>query len=429
MGIEQRRVVVTGLGINTPIGDDLDTYYDNLIAGTSAITRWKWLKNDAVYSKVGGDLSQYDIKAKVAALKGRLPVAMHKRLRKIVKKAPMSTAISTLVASDAFLDAGLDEGDPVRRSTVIGGHNLNERYFATNYETFQDEPDYIDSMAALLMLDTDHAGSVSEVLGHQGAAYTMGGACASANVALRAAIDEVRYHDHDLAILVGAVLDFSAMGPHAMALMGAITFQSFNDEPHRASRPYDTRREGFVPSHGAGALIIEELEHAKARGAKIYCEITGYGNTADANHLTAPAPEGEGAARCMRMALRNAGLDADNIHYINAHGTSTPQGDICETQAIRAVFKEHADNLVVNSTKGATGHMLGAAGAVEMVLTAKALETGIAPPTINYEHPDPECDLDYVPNEARAMEIEAALSNSFGFGGHNATIAAIKFTG
>ena len=174
---------------------------------------------------------------------------------------------------------------------------------------------------------------------------------------------------------------------------------------------------------------MEELEHARARGAKIYCEIIGYGNTADANHLTAPAPEGEGAARCMRMALRNAGLDPENINYINAHGTSTPQGDICETQAVRAVFKDHADNLAVSSTKGATGHMLGAAGAVEMILTAKALETGIAPPTIHYEHPDPECDLDYVANEAREAKIKVAASNGFGFGGHNATLIVKAFDG
>jgi len=180
---------------------------------------------------------------------------------------------------------------------------------------------------------------------------------------------------------------------------------------------------------GAGVLVLEEMDHAIMRGAKIYCEIVGYGNTADANHLTAPDPDGKGAARCMQMALRSGGLDIDNIDYINAHGTSTPQGDICETKAVRKVFKEHADKLAVSSTKGATGHMLGAAGGVEMILVAKALQTGIAPPTINLENQDPECDLDYVANKAREMEINAALSNSFGFGGHNATIAATKFHG
>ncbi len=176
-------------------------------------------------------------------------------------------------------------------------------------------------------------------------------------------------------------------------------------------------------------LVLEELEHAKKRGARIYCEVVGYGNTADANHVTAPAPEGEGAARCMRMALRNAGLNPEDISYINAHGTSTPQGDIAETQAIKTVFGAHARKLAVSSTKGATGHMLGAAGAVEMIVCAKAIETGTVPPTINYQVPDPECDLDYVPNTARQMKVEAVLNNSFGFGGHNASILAKKFAG
>jgi len=202
-----------------------------------------------------------------------------------------------------------------------------------------------------------------------------------------------------------------------------------NDDPKRSSRPFDKERDGFVMGEGAGVLVLEELEHAKARGARIYCEIVGYGNTADASHMTAPAPEGEGAARCMKMALRNAGLNATDISYINAHGTSTPQGDICETQAIKTVFGEHARKLVVSSTKGATGHMLGAAGAVEMAVCAKAIQTNMVPPTINYEVPDPECDLDYVPNKARELRVDAILNNSFGFGGHNATIAAKKFTG
>jgi 3-oxoacyl-[acyl-carrier-protein] synthase II len=201
-----------------------------------------------------------------------------------------------------------------------------------------------------------------------------------------------------------------------------------NNDPQHSSRPFDKERDGFVMGEGAGILVLEDLEHAKARGAKIYCEIVGYGNTADANHITAPAPEGEGAARCMKMALRSGGLEPTDISYVNAHGTSTPQGDICETQAIKTVFGAHARKLAVSSTKGATGHMLGAAGAVEMAVCAKAIQTDKVPPTINYEHPDPECDLDYVPNTAREMHVNAVLNNSFGFGGHNATIAAKKFT-
>ena len=202
-----------------------------------------------------------------------------------------------------------------------------------------------------------------------------------------------------------------------------------NDDPKHASRPFDKGRDGFVMGQGAGVVVLEELEHAKRRGARIYCEIVGYGNTADANHITSPAPEGEGAARCMRMALRNGGLNPEDISYINAHGTSTPQGDIAETQAIKTVFGEHARKLSVSSTKGATGHMLGAAGAVEMAICAKAIQTDTVPPTISYETPDADCDLDYVPNAARTVKVNAIVNNSFGFGGHNASIAARKFTG
>jgi len=200
-----------------------------------------------------------------------------------------------------------------------------------------------------------------------------------------------------------------------------------NDEPQRASRPFDLERDGFVMGEGAGVIVLEELEHAKKRGARIYCELLGYGNTADANHITAPAPEGEGAARCMKMALRSAGLSSTDISYINAHGTSTPQGDVCETQAIKTVFGEHARKVAVSSTKGATGHMLGAAGAIEMAICAKAIQTNTVPPTINYEKPDPLCDLDYVPNAAREITVNAVVNNSFGFGGHNASLVAKKF--
>ena len=203
-----------------------------------------------------------------------------------------------------------------------------------------------------------------------------------------------------------------------------------NLEPRRASRPFDRERDGFVMGEGAGILLLEDLEHARARGAKIYCEIVGYGNTADASHITAPSPEGEGAARCMKMALRSGGLNPTDISYVNAHGTSTPQGDICETQAIKSVFGAYARQLAVSSTKGATGHMLGAAGAVEMAICAKAIQTDTVPPTINYENPDPECDLDYVPNTARQIKVNAVLNNSFGFGATTTPhIAAKKFTG
>jgi 3-oxoacyl-[acyl-carrier-protein] synthase II len=252
-------------------------------------------------------------------------------------------------------------------------------------------------------------------------------ACATANHAIGEAWRTLKMGDAKAMFAGGTEATVTSLGIGGFCAMKAMSTR--NDEPEKASRPFDVDRDGFVMGEGAGVIVLEELEHAKARGAKIYCEIVGYGNTADANHMTAPAPQGEGAARCMRMALRNAELNPTDIQYINAHGTSTPQGDVCETQAIKTVFGDHARKLAVSSTKGATGHMLGAAGSVEMAICAKAIQTQVAPPTINLDKPDPECDLDYVPNTAREMKIDAIVNNSFGFGGHNASIIARKFTG
>jgi 3-oxoacyl-[acyl-carrier-protein] synthase II len=252
-------------------------------------------------------------------------------------------------------------------------------------------------------------------------------ACATSTHAIGEAWRTLKMGDAKAIFAGGSEATIVTMGIGGFCAMRAMSTR--NDEPQRASRPFDKERDGFVMGEGSGILLLEDLEHAKARGAKIYCEIVGYGNTADASHMTAPSPEGEGAARCMKMALRNAGLNPTDVSYINAHGTSTPQGDICETQAIKTVFGDYARKLPVSSTKGATGHMLGAAGAVEMAVCAKTIQTNIVPPTINYEFPDPECDLDYVPNTARELTVNAVLNNSFGFGGHNATIAAKKFTG
>jgi 3-oxoacyl-[acyl-carrier-protein] synthase II len=252
-------------------------------------------------------------------------------------------------------------------------------------------------------------------------------ACATSNHALGEAWRTIKMGDAQIIFAGGAEATIVPIGIGGFCAMKALSTR--NDDPAHASRPFDKERDGFVMGEGSGVLVLEELEHAKKRGARIYCEVVGYGNTADANHVTAPAPGGEGAARCMKMALRNASLNPEDISYINAHGTSTPQGDIAETRAVKTVFGEHAYKLAVSSTKGATGHMLGAAGAVEMVVCAKAIETGIVPPTINYQVPDPECDLDYVPNTARQMTVNAILNNSFGFGGHNASILAKKFLG
>jgi len=407
------------MGINTPIGDNLDTFYNNLIAGKSAITKWKWVRNKDVYSKVGGDLSDYDVKGKLKALKEHLPADMHKRVRQLCKKGPFSTRISAMCAADAWLDAGLKgfDIDPTRCATVIGGHNLNEKYLIDNYETFQDEPDFIDSLAALLMLDTDHAGTVSEVLGFQGACYTMGGACASANVALRNAIDEIRHHDHQVAMVLGGVLDFSEMGVHAMAMMGAITIHSFNETPEKASRPYDKDREGFVPSHGAGALILEDLDHAMARGATVYGEVLGCTSTSDGCHL--PSPSTDGQARTLERLLRRNRLRPEDIDYVSAHATSTPLGDQSEVNAIKKVFGEHAYKLKINAPKSMLGHTCWSAPAVETVAAMLQMKHGKLHPSINIDNMDPEIDLDVCANVAVDHQINLMVKNSFGFGGLN----------
>jgi 3-oxoacyl-[acyl-carrier-protein] synthase II len=252
-------------------------------------------------------------------------------------------------------------------------------------------------------------------------------ACATANHAIGEAWRTIKAGDAQVMFAGGAEATIIPIGIGGFCAMRAMSTR--NDDPKTASRPFDKDRDGFVMGEGAGVLILEELEHAKKRGAQIYCEIAGYGNTADAHHLTAPSPGGEGAARSMKMALRSAGLNTTDIAYVNAHGTSTPVGDIAETQAIKSLFGEHAKKLAVSSTKGATGHMLGAAGAVETTACVLAIKHGVVPPTINYTTPDPECDLDYVPNTARELKVDAIINNSFGFGGHNSTIAAKKFNG
>jgi 3-oxoacyl-[acyl-carrier-protein] synthase II len=278
-----------------------------------------------------------------------------------------------------------------------------------------------------MLISNMASGLVSMYFNLRGPNFATCSACATANHAIGEAWRTIKMGDAQVMFAGGAEATVIPVGIGGFCAMRAMSNR--NDDPKHASRPFDKERDGFVMGEGAGILVLEDLEHAKKRGARIYCEIVGYGNTADAYHLTSPSPGGEGASRSMKMALRGAGLNPTDISYINAHGTSTPVGDIAETQAIKAVFGDHAKKLAVSSTKGATGHMLGAAGAVETAVCVLAIQNSIVPPTINQLVPDPECDLDYVPNVAREMKVDAIINNSFGFGGHNATIAAKKFVG
>jgi 3-oxoacyl-(acyl-carrier-protein) synthase len=416
---DQERVVITGMAINTPIGDELSPFLDSLLAGKSAISKWKFFDSSRVYGKVGADLSGYDIPAKVAALEGKLDPGIFARTRKLAKKAPWSTKLSVLLAADAWQDSQPASGvDMENVAALITGHNLNTWYGEEQRRIFEDEPDFLDAMYSLVRLDTNHAGCVSEALGSLGPSYTVGAACASGNAALRLAVDEVRHHGATSAVVVGPVLEFAPMDLHGLALMGAITYQSFNETPELASRPYDTRREGFVPAHGGAALVLETLASARARGARAYAEILACEGNSDGSHL--PQPSEDGQHRLMKRVLSIAGLAPEQIDYVNAHATSTPLGDVTELRAIKRIFGAHAKKLKINATKSMLGHTCWASAVVETVAAVLQMQRGMLHPSINIENLDPEVDLDVCRGKAVPHEVRYLMKDSFGFGGVNA---------
>ena len=411
------RVVVTGMGVASSLGCEVESFWQNVINGECGIDRVTSFDVSDFACQIAAEIKDFD------------PTPAFPNPKE-VRRADRFTQLGIYAACKAQQDSSmnLDELDRDQIGCFIGSGIGGLGTQETQHSILTGRGPAKMSPFTIPMLILNMASGVFSIYnGLRGPNVATCSACATSTHALGEAWRTIKMGDAKAIFAGGAEAAVVPMGMGGFAAMKAMSTR--NADPKRASRPFDKDRDGFVMGEGAGVLVLEEMDHAIMRGAKIYCEIVGYGNTADANHLTAPDPDGKGAARCMQMALRSGGLDAHNIDYINAHGTSTPQGDICETKAVRSVFKEHADKLAVSSTKGATGHMLGAAGGVEMVLTAKALQTGILPPTINIENQDPECDLDYVANTAREAEINAALSNSFGFGGHNATIAATKFHG
>lgn len=409
--------MVTGLGVASSLGCEVETFWRNVINGECGIDRVKSFDASGFACQIAAEVSDFD------------PTPAFPNSKE-VRRADRFTQLGIFAAWKALQDSkmNLEELDRDQIGCYIGSGIGGLGTQETQHSILTSRgPGKMSPFTIPMLILNMASGVFSIYYGLRGPNVATCSACATSTHALGEAWRTIKMGDAKAIFAGGAEAAVVPMGMGGFAAMKAMSTR--NDDPKGASRPFDKDRDGFVMGEGAGVLVLEEMDHAIMRGAKVYCEIVGYGNTADANHLTAPDPDGKGASRCMQMALRSGGLDTDNIDYINAHGTSTPQGDICETKAIRTVFKEHADKLAVSSTKGATGHMLGASGGVEMVITAKALQTGITPPTINLENQDPECDLDYVANEAREMEINAALSNSFGFGGHNATIAAAKFHG
>ncbi len=412
-----RRVVVTGLGVVSPLGHDVGTFWNRIVAGECGIDTITLFDATGYDCRIAGEVRNFDATPAFPSAKD-------------LRRTDRFVHFAVHAGWQALVDSGLnlDACDRDRIGTFIGSGIGGLETTETQHKVLLGKgPGRVSPFMIPMLILNMGTGMFSIYYNLRGPSIATCSACATSTHALGEAWRTLKMGDADVIFAGGAEATIVPLGISGFCAMRALSTR--NDAPGKASRPFDADRDGFVMGEGAGVLVLEELEHARRRGARIYAEIVGYGNTADAHHLTAPSPEGEGAARCMRMAMRAAGLNLGDIGYINAHGTSTPQGDVCETQAVKAVFGEHARKLAVSSTKGATGHMLGAAGAVEMAVCCKALETGILPPTINYERSDPNCDLDCIPNTAREQRVDAVLNNSFGFGGHNATIAARRFLG
>jgi 3-oxoacyl-[acyl-carrier-protein] synthase II len=411
-----RRVVITGLGVLTPVGNDVETFWSNLKNGVSGIHTIDAFDTTAYDCKIGGQVRDFDPK-------------LFFKNPKDVRRTDRFSQLAMAAAKMALEDSGIDVANLKQRdrfgvlvSSGIGG-----------LKTLQDQlkilltkgPSRTSPFTIPMLLSNMASGLISMEFDLHGPNMCIVTACATANNAIGESWRIIKFGDADIFLAGGSEASVVEIGLAGFSAMRALSTR--NDEPERASRPFDRDRDGFVVSEGAGIVVVEELEHAKARGARIYCEITGYGLSADAYHMTAPPPDGEGAARAMQLALDHARLSPDQVDYINAHATSTDIGDICETRAIKKVFGDDAYNVAISSTKSMTGHLLGGAGGIEMAACALAIRDSVIPPTINLENPGKECDLDYTPNVAREKKVRVALNNSFGFGGHNATLVATAF--
>jgi len=405
--------VVTGLGIVSPIGNTVADAWPSALAGKSGITRITRFDPSRLASQIAGEVKGFDVAPYMSPKDARrMDVFIH---------------YGMAAGLQAWREAGLQvtpqnaERIGINFGSGIGGLPLIE---AQHHELEQKGPRRLSPFFIPGSIINMTAGLLSIEIGAKGPNVAMVTACTTSTHCIGEAMKSIRYGEADTMIAGGseAVVTELAVGGFASAR----ALSTRNDDPATASRPWDKERDGFVLGEGAGAVVLEEYEHAKARGARIYCEIVGYGLSADAFHMTAPSEDGDGAFRCMRNALKDAGIEPGAVDYINAHGTSTPLGDIAETKAVKRVLGAHAGKVAVNSTKSMTGHLLGAAGGIEAVFTALAIRDQVSPPTINLRTPDPECDLDYVPNVARKMPIRVALSNSFGFGGTNATLVLAR---
>ncbi len=412
-----RRVVITGMGVLSPVGNDLDTFWHNLTHGISGIGPITAFDASAYDCKIAGEVRGYHPHDFFTTAKD-------------VRRCDRYTQLMMGAAKMAVRDSGVDlpslnlERFGCMLGSGIGGLTTLE---VQHTLLMTKGPGRVSPFMIPMMISNMASGLVSMEFGLQGPNICNVSACATANNAIGEAWRIIKFGDADAFVAGGSEASVVPLGVSGFDAMKALSNR--NDDPQRASRPFDKDRDGFVLSEGAGVVVLEELEHAKRRGARIYCELVGYGLTADAYHMTSPQPEGGGAARCMKIALDHARVRPEEVDYINAHGTSTGIGDVCETKAIKRVFGEHArpGGLVVSSTKSMTGHTLGAAGAIELAACALAMRDSLIPPTINLDEPDPECDLDYAPHKARERRVKVAVNNSFGFGGHNATLVVKEF--
>jgi len=416
--VERRRVVVTGLGALTPLGNTAEEFWAGLVQGRSGIgpiTKFDAHAKDAhgAYrypTRIAGEIRNFD----------PLSFVDKKEARRLDPYLQYAVASAVMAVQDAGIDVG--KVDSARFGVIVGSGIGGITTLLDGEHILQEKgPERVSPFLIPMLIVNMASGLVSMRFGAKGPNTSVVTACATGNHAIGDAFKVIQRGDADLMIAGGAEAIIVPLTMAGFCAMKAMTNR--NDDPPRASRPFEADRDGFVPSEGAGIVVLEALEHARRRDARIYAEIVGYGMTGDAHHMTAPDPEGDGAARAMAAAVRDAGLDVGAVGYINAHGTSTQYNDKFETIAIKRVFGEHARRLAVSSTKSMTGHLLGAAGGIEAIATVLALHHGILPPTINYETPDPDCDLDYIPNQARKQNVEIALSNAFGFGGTNATLA------
>jgi 3-oxoacyl-[acyl-carrier-protein] synthase II len=417
----KRRVVLTGVGAITPVGNNINDFWNSVVSGKTGVARLTAFDSTPFNSHIAAEIKDFDPSEYMNP--------------KQIRRLDLFVKYAIVAAKQAFNDSGLDIEKVARElagvyiGSGIGGLHTVEvehaKYIAT--EDKKVAASRISPFLIPMLIANMASGMVSIELGFKGPNSAAVTACASGSHSIGDAFKIIQRCEADIMVAGGSEAAITTMGFGGFCALKSLSRR--NDAPEKASRPFDKERDGFVMGEGAAALVLEELEHAKKRNAKIYCEIVGYGMSGDAYHMTAPDPSGDGAVRCMKAALDDAGLNPEDVDYINAHGTSTLLNDKMETLAIKTVFGDYAKKLAVSSTKGVTGHMLGAAGAAELIACAKAIGNKVLPPTINYEYPDPECDLDYVPNEARKKDINVAVSNSLGFGGHNATLAIKKFTG